>query len=152
MMHTGTIAQNRKARFNYTIVDEIEAGLILEGTEVKSLRLGKANITDAHAGEKEGSLWLFNANIDEYEGANRFNHQPRRPRQLLLKKKEVSKLLGKIQTKGMTIVPISLYFNDKGIAKVKLGLVQGRKQYEKREVEKEREWKRKQSALLKRDT
>lgn len=146
---TKTVAINRKARFEYSIEEEFEGGLVLTGTEVKSMRKGHANIGDAYAQEKEGELWLLNAVVTEYEGGNRFNHEPRRPRKVLLHKKQLNKLLGKLKTKGVTIVPLSLYFNARGIVKVKLGLATGRKQYEKRAVIKDRDWKREQSRLLK---
>lgn len=143
-----TVAINRKARFEYFVEEEIEAGLVLTGTEVKSLRAGRTTIADAHAGERQGELWLFNMTINEYEGGNRFNHEPRRPRKLLLHKKQIKKLLGKLKVKGVTLVPLSLYFNARGIAKVKLGLATGKKQYEKRDVIKQRDWKKEQGRLL----
>lgn len=145
-----TVAVNRKARFEYFIEEELEAGLVLTGTEVKSLRDGRANINDAYAGEKAGELWLINATINEYAGGNRFNHEPRRHRKLLLHKKQLKKLLGRLKVKGVTLVPLSLYFSSRGIAKLKLGLASGKKQHEKRDTIKEREWKREQSRLMKR--
>lgn len=144
-----TIAQNRKARHLYFIEDTLEAGLMLQGTEVKSLRAGKASINEAHAGEMKGELYLFNATIEEYTAGNRFNHEPKRPRKLLLKKRELNKLLGQVRIKGMTLVPLSLYFNKRGIAKVLIGVASGKKQHEKRDTIKEREWKREQSRALK---
>lgn len=145
-----TIALNRKARFEYTIAEEIECGLVLVGTEVKMLRLGSGvNITDAYAGEKHGELWLLNAQINPYSHGNRYNHEPRRPRKLLLHKRQMKKLLGQIQQKGHTLVPLSLYFNDRGIAKIKLGLAVGKKQHEKRQTIKDRDWKREQQRLIK---
>lgn len=144
-----TVALNRKARFDYAIEEEFEAGLVLTGTEVKSLRAGRASIGEAYAGGKEGEMWLFNALIQEYGQGNRFNHEPRRPRKLLLQKRQVSKLLGRLKNKGVTLVPLALYFNARGLAKVKLGLATGRKQYEKRDVIKARDWKREQAKLLK---
>ena len=140
---------NRKARAEYFIDEEIEAGLMLVGTEVKSLRQGKANIQDAFAGPKDGAIWLMNGYIAEYEGGNRFNHESRRPRQLLLHKREINKLLGKIKTKGFTLIPLELYFNDRGIAKIKLGLARGKKEYEKRQTIKTREWNREKERLMK---
>jgi SsrA-binding protein len=144
-----TVAVNRKARFEYFIEEEFEAGLVLTGTEVKSLRAGRANIGDAYAGEKEGELWLLNAIINEYAGGNRNNHEPRRPRKLLLHKRQVKKLIGRLRDKGVTLIPLTLYFNKRGIAKARLGLAKGKKQYEKRDTIKARDWKREQARLLK---
>jgi SsrA-binding protein len=144
-----TVAVNRKARFEYTLEDEFEAGLVLTGTEVKSLRTGRANIADAYAGERQGEFWLWNATIPEYAGGNRHNHEPKRARKLLLHKRQMNKLIGRLKNKGVTLVPLSLYFNSRGIAKIKLALAVGKKQYEKRETIKERDWKRQQSRLLK---
>ncbi|MBV8939229.1 MAG: SsrA-binding protein SmpB [Alphaproteobacteria bacterium] len=143
-----TVALNRKARFEYAIEEEIEAGLVLTGTEVKSLRAGRANINDAFAGEREGELWLFNAQINVYEGGNRFNHDPKRARKLLLHRKQAGKLMGRVKTRGVTLVPLSLYFNSRGLAKVRLALATGKKEYEKRATIKERDWKREQARLL----
>lgn len=143
--------QNRKARFNYEILETYEAGIVLTGTEVKSLRQGKANIVDAHAGEMEGDMYLFNLYIAEYSGGNRFNHETRRPRKLLLHKNEINRLLGKVQTKGLTLIPLSIYFNRKGFAKVSLGLGKGKKLHDKRATEKEREWQRDKARALKQD-
>lgn len=140
---------NRKARFNYSIGDEIEAGIMLLGTEVKSIRQGKANIGDSYAAEKDGALWLMNADIAIYEGGNRENHEPRRSRKLLLHKKQINKILGKLKSKGTTLVPLKLYFNQRGIAKLQLGMATGKKEYEKRDTIKDREWKREQSRLMK---
>lgn len=137
-----TIALNRKARFNYIIEEEIEAGIMLLGSEIKSIRAGKVNINDAHASETDGDLYLLNSHINEYEGANKFNHAPRRARKLLLHKKQLRKLIGKIDTKGITLVPLSLYFNDRNIVKVKLGVAKGKKLYDKRASIKERDEKR----------
>lgn len=144
----GNIAVNRKARFGYSIEEEIEAGLVLLGTEVKSLREGRASINEAYAAEKQGALWLLNAQISEYGGGNRFNHDPRRPRKLLLHKRQMTKLMGRIKTKGVTLVPLSLYFNKRGLAKVKLGLAIGRKEYEKRDVIKKRDWERDKARII----
>lgn len=143
------VATNRKARFEYFVEEEFEAGLVLTGTEVKSLRSGRSNIADAYAGEKDGELWLLNAVINEYAGGNRMNHEPRRPRKLLLHKKQLKKLLGRLRQKGVTIIPLSLYFNARGIAKIKMGLASGKKQHEKRETIKDRDWKREQSRIMK---
>jgi SsrA-binding protein len=139
------IAQNRKASFNYTLEEEIEAGIMLVGSEVKSIRDGKVNISDAHAGEKDGALYLLNCNINEYSGANQFNHEARRPRKLLLHKKQINKLLGKVQTKGYSLIPLSLYFNDKNIIKVKLALGRGKKLHDKRSSIKEKDERRYQA-------
>ena len=140
---------NRAARHHYTIEDDLEAGIVLQGTEVKSLREGKANIKDAHAAEKQGEIWLFNAYIAEYSAGNRMNHESRRPRKLLLHKREVNKLLGLVAQKGKTLVPLALYFNEKGRIKVKLGIAQGKKKHDKRESEKQRDWQRQKERLLK---
>jgi SsrA-binding protein len=143
-----TVALNRKARHNYSIEDTLEAGIQLTGTEVKSLREGGVQITDSHAGEMGGELWLFNAHIPEYHGGNRFNHEPRRPRKLLVHKRELSRLIGAVSREGMTIVPLALYFNPRGIAKVELGLAKGKKLWDKRQTEKSRDWQREKARLL----
>lgn len=143
-----TIAVNRKARYNYSIEEEVEAGIVLTGTEVKSLRDGRASINEAHAVDKNGELWLVNATIVEYAGGNRFNHEPRRPRKLLLHKKQVNKLVGRLKTKGVTVVPLSLYFNSRGLVKVKLGVAIGRKEYEKRHVIKKRDWQNEKGRIM----
>ena len=142
-------AQNRRARFDYFIIEEMEAGIILSGSEVKSLRAGRASINETYAGEMNGEIFLFNANIPVYEQANQFNHEPKRPRKLLLHKRQVNKLIGAIQRKGMTLVALSVYFNDKGRAKVQLGLAKGKNVVDKRETIKERDWNREKSRLLK---
>lgn len=144
------IAENRKARYEYFILEDIEAGIVLTGTEVKSLRESRANIADAHAAEMKGELWIFNMNIPEYKAGNRFNHEPKRPRKLLVHQKQLKKLLGQIKIKGLTLVPLKMYFNDRGIAKVLLGVGKGKKEYEKRETIKKRDWEREQRELLKR--
>lgn len=141
-------AQNRKARYNYFIDSTLEAGIMLVGTEVKSLRTGQASLNDAYAGEKDGELFLINAHIPEYAAANRFNHEPRRPRKLLLNRRELDRILGAIRREGMTAIPLSLYFNERGRAKVELGLAHGKKKHEKRETEKKREWQREKGRLL----
>jgi SsrA-binding protein len=141
-------AQNRKARHNYFIDSTMEAGIMLVGTEVKSLRTGQASLNDAYAGEREGELFLINAHIPEYTAANRFNHEPRRPRKLLVKRRELDRILGAIRREGMTAVPLSLYFNERGRAKVELGLAHGKKKHEKRETQKQREWNREKGRLL----
>ena len=144
---TGRIAENRKARHEYEIEDRIEAGLILLGSEVKSLRTGRASIAESYAGEDSGRLMLFNANIPIYEPA-RVNHEPKRPRELLVKARERNKLLGLIRREGMTLVPLSLYFNDKGLAKISVGLAKGRKKQDKRQAAKDRDWGRDKARLL----
>lgn len=143
------IAVNKKARHDYHIEDTLEAGMMLTGTEVKSLRAGKANIRDAYAFERGGEIWLHNAYIAEYKMGNRFNHSPLRERKLLLHRHEIRKLIGALKTKGTTLVPLELYFNEKGIAKLSIGLASGKKKYEKREAIKERDWKREQGRILK---
>ncbi len=142
------VADNRKARFNYEIGDTLEAGIALTGTEVKSLRSGKATIAEAFAGAKDGELWLYNANIPEYAQASRFNHAPKRPRKLLLHKREIGKLIGAVEREGMTVVPLRLYFNEKGRAKLQIALARGKKLHDKRETEKKRSWERERGRLL----
>jgi len=144
-----TVAQNRKARYNYFIEEELEAGLILVGTEVKALRAGRANIQESYATFENDGLYLINAHISEYGHGNRHNHEPMRPRKLLMHKKQINKIAGLIQRAGKTLVPLSLYFNDRGIAKVKLGVASGKKQHDKRATEKERDWNREKQRLLK---
>lgn len=146
------IAQNRRARFEYQIEEQIEAGIVLAGTEVKSLREGRANINEAYAGEMGGELWLFNAHIPEYPAANRFNHEPRRPRKLLLHRREMERLIGAVQRKGMTIVPLSLYFAPNGKVKVELALARGKKLHDKRETAKERDWQREKARIMREKT
>lgn len=143
-----TVALNRKARHNYTIEEELEAGLVLTGTEVKSLRAGKCSINDAYAAAKDEALWLLNAIIEEYGHGNRNNHEARRPRKLLMHKKQINKLIGRLKTKGVTLVPLSLYFNSRGLAKVKLGLAHGKKEYEKRDTIKKRDWQRDKARIM----
>jgi SsrA-binding protein len=143
-----TVALNRKARHDYSIEEEIEAGIVLTGTEVKSLRDGKATITDAYAGPKGEEIWLFNATIAEYPGGNRFNHEPRRPRKLLMHKRQIKKLLGRLRVKGVTLVPMALYFNSRGLAKVKVALAIGKKEYEKRDTIKKRDWQRDKARIM----
>jgi SsrA-binding protein len=146
--NSNSIAYNRKARFEYSVEEEFEAGLVLTGTEVKSLRDGKAQINDAYAGAKDEAIWLFNAYIGEYKGGNRFNHEPRRPRKLLLHKKQIGKLLGRLKVKGVTLVPLAMYFNSRGLAKIKLGLAVGKKEYEKRDSIKDRDWQRDKARIM----
>jgi SsrA-binding protein len=144
-----TVAENRKARFSYEILDTVEAGLVLSGTEVKSLRQGQANIQDAYASNEGGEIWLINSYLPEYLQANRFNHEPRRRRKLLLKKREMAKLTQSVEREGMTMVPLKVYFNDKGRAKLLLGVARGKKLHDKRESEKQRDWSREKGRLLK---
>jgi SsrA-binding protein len=142
------IAQNRRARYDYFIDETLEAGIILVGTEVKSLREGKASIGEAYAGDSSGTFTLFNAHIPEYAAAHRFNHEPRRPRQLLVHRKERDRLLGLVRREGCTIVPLTVYFNDRGIAKVQLGVARGKRQMDKRETSKRRDWQREKARLM----
>jgi SsrA-binding protein len=142
------VAQNRKARYNYSIEETFEAGLVLTGTEVKSLRGGRSNIAESHATEREGEIWLVNAHIPEYTSGNRFNHEPRRPRKLLLHRGQVNKLIGAIQRQGRTVVPLQVYFNEKGRAKIEIALAIGKKAHDKRHAIKERDWQRQRSRLL----
>ena len=142
------VADNRAARFHYTIEDTFEAGLSLTGTEVKSLRIGKATIGEAYAGPSGRDLMLFNCYIPEYLEANRFNHEPKRPRRLLLHRRQINKLIGATQRQGYTVVPLKIYFNDKGRAKVELGLGKGKQAHDKRESIKERDWQRDRARLM----
>ena len=145
----GRIAENRKARFNYEIRDKMQVGLILKGTEVKSLRLGKASISESYAAETLGKICLINSNIPIYEAANNFNHEPLRQRELLVSRKERNKLLGLIKKEGITLVPLFLYFNEKGIAKLDLGIAKGKRKEDKRETIKQRDWNRQKAKILK---
>ncbi len=142
------VADNRKARFNYEIVDTYEAGIALTGTEVKSLRQGKATIGEAHAGPSGQEFFLYNAYIPEYLQANRFNHETKRPRRLLLHKRQIDKLIGATQREGFTVIPLKIYFNESGKAKVELGLGRGKKLHDKRESEKKRDWERERGRLM----
>ena len=142
------IADNRKARHNYEFVETLEAGLQLTGTEVKSLRNGKANIAEAYATEEGGEIWLINSHIPEYLEGNRNNHNPRRRRKLLMKKREMSKFISAIHRDGLTIVPNRLYFNDRGIAKLQIALARGRKAHDKRQVSKKRDWDREKARIM----
>ncbi|MEK9967899.1 MAG: SsrA-binding protein SmpB [Ferrovibrio sp.] len=144
-----TVAENRRARFDYHLDETFDAGVVLVGSEVKSLRDGRASIQDAYASEQGGEIWLINSHIPEYHGANRFNHEPRRQRKLLLKRKEIGKLIGSLKRGGVTLVPLTIYFNERGRAKVKIALARGKKLHDKRETEKERDWKREQHRLMK---
>lgn len=142
-------ADNRKARYSYAIDETLEAGIALKGTEIKSLRGGKATIGESYAGPMGDELFLFNAHIPEYLEANRFNHDVRRPRKLLLHRRQINKLMGAIQREGYTVIPLKVYFNEKGRAKVELGLGKGKKLHDKRETEKTRDWNRDKARILK---
>ena len=142
------VADNRKARFNYFIDETFEAGVALTGTEVKSLRSGKATIAESYADTRDGEIWLINSNIPEYLHANRFNHVPKRPRKLLLHRRQINKLIGAIEREGMKLVPLKLYFNERGRAKVELALARGKKLFDKRDTEKKRTWERERGRLL----
>ncbi|MDQ2705995.1 MAG: SsrA-binding protein SmpB [Pseudomonadota bacterium] len=144
-----TVAENRKARFSYEVIDTYEAGLVLTGTEVKSLRDGHANIAESYASVEGGELWLINSYLPEYLQANRFNHEPRRRRKLLMKKKEMAKLSQAVERQGMTMVPLKIYFNDRGRAKLLLALARGKNVADKRQTEKDRDWAREKGRLLK---
>ncbi|MBL0936901.1 MAG: SsrA-binding protein SmpB [Aliihoeflea sp.] len=143
------VAENRKARFSFEVTDTYEAGLSLTGTEVKSLREGQANIGESYASAEGGEIWLINSYIPEYTQGNRFNHEPRRRRKLLLKKKEMARLKQGVEREGMTMVPLKIYFNEKGRAKLLFGLARGKKLHDKRETEKQRDWGREKARLLK---
>ncbi|PWE17953.1 SsrA-binding protein [Marinicauda salina] len=145
----GLVAVNRRARFDYEIEETFEAGLQLVGTEVKSLRQGKANIAEAYVSPEKGALYLINSDIPLYEAGNRFNHEPRRHRKLLMHKREIEKLAGAVTRQGRTIVPLRLYFNNRGIAKLQIGLAKGKKTIDKRETKKERDWQRQKQRLMK---
>ena len=142
------VAHNRKARFNYEIGETFEAGIALTGTEVKALRLGKATIAESYADARGSEIWLVNANIPEYLQAGRFNHAPKRIRKLLLHRGQINKLMGAVEREGMTLVPLKLYFNDRGRAKLELALAKGKKLHDKRETEKKRSWERERGRLL----
>lgn len=143
-----TVAENRKARFNYEVVDTLECGLALTGTEVKSLRTGQANIAESYASVEGGELWMINSWLPEYLQGNRFNHEPRRRRKLLVKKKELARLAKGVERDGMTLVPLKIYFNDRGRAKLLLALARGKKLHDKRETEKTRDWERQRARLI----
>ena len=142
------VADNRKARFNYEIGEVFEAGLALTGSEVKSLRSGKATIAESYADARGEEIWLINSNIPEYLQAARFNHAPKRPRKLLLHRTQINKLMGAVEREGMTLVPLKLYFNDKGRAKIEIALGRGKKLHDKRETERKRSWQREKGRLL----
>ena len=142
------IAENRRARYDYFLEDSVEAGLVLTGTEVKSLRVGRANIAESYAAVEGREIVLVNADIPPYGHANRFNHEPRRPRKLLMHRKQIDKLIAAVQRDGRTIIPVKLYFNDKGTAKLEVALAKGKKNHDKRATEADRDWKREQGRLM----
>ena len=142
------VAENRRARHEYFVEDVIEAGLVLTGTEVKALREGEANIAESYASPEDGAIWLINANIPEYSAGNRENHEPKRRRKLLLHKREIARLTQAVERKGFTLTPLRLYFNERGRAKLELGLAQGKKLHDKRETAKDRDWGRQKQRLL----
>jgi SsrA-binding protein len=143
-----SVAENRKARFNYEIGEVVEAGIVLTGSEVKSLRLGKATIGESYADAREGAIWLINSNIPEYLQASRYNHTPKRPRKLLLHQRQIDKFASAIEREGMTLVPLKLYFNEQGRAKVEIALGKGKKMHDKRETLKKRSWDRERGRLM----
>jgi len=145
----GLVAQNRRSRFDYNVEDTLEAGIMLVGSEVKSLRNGKANIAESYATVEEGELWLINSDIPTYAGANQFNHEPRRKRKLLVSKRERQKLTQAIERAGRTIVPLKLYFNERGFAKLLIGLATGKKSHDKRETQQKRDWQRQKARIMK---
>ncbi|MFT8549718.1 SsrA-binding protein SmpB [Acetobacter okinawensis] len=148
MISHGMVAQNRKARFNYTIKETVEAGLVLKGPEVKSLRLGRATIGEAFAGERNGELWLFNSYIPEYQGGVLSRFDSRAPRKLLMHRKQAQKFMGAIAKQGATLVPLDIHFNDRGLAKVTLGLGVGKKSVDKRQAVADRDWQRDKARLI----
>ncbi|MES2033565.1 MAG: SsrA-binding protein SmpB [Pseudomonadota bacterium] len=145
------IAENRRARYDYFVEETFEAGIMLTGTEVKSLRVGRANIAESYASVEGKDIVLINADIPPYSGGNRFNHEPRRHRKLLLHRKEIGKLIGAIQREGRTIIPLKLYWNEKGLAKLEIGLAKGKKAHDKREATAQRDWQRDKARLMKGD-
>jgi SsrA-binding protein len=145
---TKTVAENRRARFDYYIDDVFEAGICLTGTEVKSLRFGEGSIAESYAEIRGGEAWLVNSNVPEFSHGNRFNHEPKRPRKLLLKEREIARLQGAVERKGMTLVPLSIYFNGRGRAKVELALAKGKNDADKRQSIKERDWKRDKARIM----
>jgi SsrA-binding protein len=152
MMATGTVAVNRRARHDYSIEEEFEAGMMLTGTEVKSLRRGTVNLSDAYAAPKGEAVWLHNLHIGEYENApQRLQHEPKRIRKLLLHRREIDRLKGAVQKDGLTLVPLRLYFNNRGIAKMAIGLGRGKRQVDKRHEIKKRDWERRKAAILRRE-
>jgi len=142
------VAENRRARFDYFLEQFFEAGIALTGTEVKSLRFGEGSIAESYAEVKDDQVWLVNSNVPEFSHGNRFNHEPKRPRKLLLHQREIDKMRNAVSREGMTLIPLSIYFNGRGRAKVELALAKGKKLHDKRETEKARDWKREQQRLL----
>jgi SsrA-binding protein len=142
------VAENRRARYDFAIDEVFEAGIALTGTEVKSLRFGEGSIAESYAEVKDGEVWLINANVPEFSHGNRFNHEPKRPRKLLLTAREINKMFGAVMRQGMTLVPLSVYFNGRGRAKVELAIARGRKAHDKREYQQEKDWKREQGRLM----
>lgn len=142
------IAKNKRAQFEYFIEENIEAGIVLKGSEVKSIRAGKVALVDSHAATSDGELFLYNCHITEYAHANRLNHATRRPRKLLLHKRELQKIFGKIKLKGYTLVALSMYFNRKNMVKLELGLAKGKKQHDKRQAIKQKDWQREQGRII----
>ena len=143
-----TVAENRRARYDYFIEDKFEAGIMLSGTEVKSLRFGEGSIAESYAEVKGGEVWLVNCNVPEFSHGNRYNHEPKRPRKLLLKERQIAKMTGAVERKGMTLVPLSIYFNSRGRAKVELALAKGKNVADKRATTKERDWKRDAARIM----
>ena len=143
-----TVAENRRARYEYFLEDFFEAGIALTGTEVKSLRFGEGSIAESYAEVKDDQVWLVNANVPEFSHGNRHNHEPKRPRKLLLHEREIQKMRVAVGREGMTLIPLSIYFNGRGRAKVELALAKGKKLHDKRDTEKARDWKREQGRLL----
>ena len=142
------VAENRRARFEYFLEEFFEAGIALTGTEVKSLRFGEGSIAEAYAEVKDGQVSLINANIPEYSHGNRLNHEPKRPRKLLLHEREIEKMIGAVERKGMTLIPLSIYFNSRGRAKVELALAKGKQTHDKRQTIKDRDWQRDKARLM----
>jgi SsrA-binding protein len=142
------VAENRRARFDYAIEDKFEAGVQLQGTEVKALRAGEGSIAESYAEIRDGQAWLVNANIPEFSHGNRFNHEPKRPRKLLLHQREIERLTGAVERKGMTLVPLTVYFNSKGRAKIELALAKGRQTKDKRDYIKDRDWQRDKARIM----
>ena len=142
------VAENRRARYEYAIDDVFEAGIMLTGTEVKSLRFGEGSIAESYAEVKNGEVWLVNSNVPEFSHGNRYNHVPKRPRKLLMKEREIAKLHGAVERKGMTLVPLSIYFNARGRAKVELALAKGKNAADKRQTTKDRDWQRDKARIM----
>jgi len=145
---TKTVAENRRAKFEYFLEEFFEAGIALTGTEVKSLRFGEGSIAESYAEVKGGEVWLVNANVPEYNFGNRFNHEAKRPRKLLLHERQIEKMHKALSREGMTLIPLSIYFNERGRAKVELALAKGKKLHDKRDVQKDRDWKRDQARIM----